>query len=240
MSRAMHSATEVDFPYCDGQPMAESEAQLVAMLYLLATLRTHFRHRPDVYVGGDMFIYCERGNAQASVVPDVFVVLGAPKRADDPRLSYKLWEEPKGPDFVLEVVSKSTRASDLREKRALYASLGVGEFWLFDPAEERHGSRLRGMRLAGDGYRELAPMPRVPGGRTLHSAVLELDVRVEPDGAIRLHDPATGEDLLTYEEEHDARSAEAAARESAEARVAELEALVRELRREGAPPGNAG
>ena len=32
---------------------------------------------------------------------DVFVVLGAPNR---PRHSYLLWKEPKGPDFVLEIL----------------------------------------------------------------------------------------------------------------------------------------
>ena len=56
-----------------------------------------------------MFIYHEQGNPEAVVAPDVFVVIGAPKRAeDDRRLSYKLWEEPKGPDFVLEVASRRT------------------------------------------------------------------------------------------------------------------------------------
>ena len=237
MSRAMHTAAAVHYPYCDGRPMAESEAQLVAMLYLLTALRRRFRDRPDVYVGGDMFLYYEQGNPEAVVAPDVFVVVGAPKREDRPRLSYKLWEEPKGPDFVLEVVSRSTRTADLRDKRALYASLGVAEYWLFDPAGEQLASRLRGMRLAGGAYRDLAPAARVPGGRTVHSAVLGLDVRVEPDGAVRLHDRAAGEDLLSYDEAHDARAAEAAARAAeaaaracAEARVAELEALVRELR----------
>ena len=84
MSRAMHTAVAVDYPYCDGRPMAESDAQLGAMLYLLPVLRTHFAHRPDVYVGGDMFLYYERGNPEAVVAPDVFVVMGAPKREANP------------------------------------------------------------------------------------------------------------------------------------------------------------
>ena len=71
-------------------------------------MRRHFRDRADVYVGGDMFVYYEEGNPGAVVAPDVFVVMGAAKRAEDPRQSYKLWEEPKGPDFVLEVVSRKS------------------------------------------------------------------------------------------------------------------------------------
>jgi Uma2 family endonuclease len=36
-----------------------------------------------------------------------------------------LWNEPKGPDFVLEVTSASTRRDDERRKREVYAALGV-------------------------------------------------------------------------------------------------------------------
>ena len=252
MSGVMRPAVAVDYPYSDGRPMAESEHQLVPMLYLLTVLRAHFRERTDVYVGGDMFVYYEEGNPAAVVAPDVFVVVGAPKRADDPRLSYKLWEEPKGPDFVLEVVSRSTWVADREEKPKLYASLGVEEYWLYDPTGERLASRLRGMRLVDGVYREIAPATTVLGAdrrasslgaRTLHSVVLGLDLWVDRDGAMRMRDPVTGEELRTYDEEHDARlaaesrarreaearDAEAAAREVAEARVAELEALVREL-----------
>ncbi|MDE0456881.1 MAG: Uma2 family endonuclease [Chromatiales bacterium] len=229
MSRATHTAATVRYPYCDGRPMAESEAQLVAMLYLLTALRLRFRDRPDVYVGGDMFIYHERGNPEAVVAPDVFVVVGAPKREDRPRLSYKLWEEPKGPDFVLEVVSRSTRTADLGRKRALYAALGVAEYWQLDPAGEQLASRLRGMRLAGGAYRDLVPAVLTPDGRTLRSAVLGLELRVERGGRLRLHDPAAGRDLPGHDEEHTARLA-------AEARVAELETLVRELRARRAQP----
>ena len=36
-----------------------------------------------------------------------------------------MWNEPKGPDFVLEVTSASTRREDERRKREVYAALGV-------------------------------------------------------------------------------------------------------------------
>ena len=260
MSRAMHSATAVEYPYSDGRPMAESYAQLRAMLYLLPELMTRYENRSDVFVGGDMFLYYEEGNPAAVVAPDVFVVLGAPKREEAPRLSYKLWEEPKGPDFVLEVLSRSTWAADLGEKRALYASLGVEEYWLYDPAGEHLASRLRGMRLAGGRYCDIVPMVPELGVRKVRSTVLGLDVGVDRTGAVRFCDPETGEVLLSHAEERAAREAaeiraaeeaearrtESAAREAAEtrarqettarkaadARVAELEAL---LRKSGGP-----
>ena len=172
MSRVMRPVAVVDYPYSDGRPMAESEAQLRAMLYLVAALYAHFRDRDDVYVGADMFIYHEQGSRKAVVAPDVFVALGVPKRAGNRRLSYKLWEEPKGPDFVLEVASRSTWAKDRERNRALYARLGVQEYWLYDPTGEHIGSRLRAMRLDSGGYRELAPEAAALEGRHLRSAVL--------------------------------------------------------------------
>ena len=76
MSRVMRPAAAVDYPYSDGRPMAESEAQRRAILSLVSALYGHFRDREDVYAGADMFIYYERGNPEAVVAPDVFVVVG--------------------------------------------------------------------------------------------------------------------------------------------------------------------
>ena len=221
MSQSVPPGVVVHYPCSDDQPMAESEFQLVPMLYALNVLRMHFRGREDVYVGGDMFVYYEEGNPGAVVAPDVFVVIGAPKRAEHPRDTYKLWEEPKGPDFVLEILSSSTWKEDLGPQRALYASLGVAEYWLFDPTREHLLSPpLRGMRLVGGSYRDLpiVQLAASASAPTLRSEVLGLDLRLDR-GALRFRDAATGEDLLSYEEA-------VAAREAAEARIAELEALL--------------
>ena len=78
----------------------------------------------------------------------------------------------------------------------------------------------------------------------LVSDVLGLELRARAGRQMRLHDPATGRDLLSHREEHaraereaaarrvaDSRAArEVAARQAAEARVAELEALIRDRR----------
>ena len=244
MSRSVPPEVVVHYPCSDDQPMAESEFQLVPMLYVLTVLRTHFRHREDVYVGGDMFVYYEEGNPGAVVAPDVFVVIGAPKRAEHPRDTYKLWEEPKGPDFVLEVLSSSTWKADLGPKRALYASLGVAEYWLFDPTREHLLSPpLRGMRLVGRRYRDLPVLQVAENAPTLRSEVLGLDLRLDR-GALRFRDVATGEDLLSHEESDALRRVaevrtrrETAAREAAEAQVAELRAQLRDLQQGRISPG---
>ena len=86
--------------------------------------------------------------------------------------------------------------------------------------------RLRGMRLVAGGYRDIPPRGPEVGRRVLRSEVLGLDARVDRGGALRLRDPVTGRDLLTYDEEHDGRRVaeirvgrEAAARQAAETRA---------------------
>ena len=54
------------------------------------------------------------------VVPDVMV------------LCYNQQDDDRIPVIIIEVLSKSTRTKDLREKMALYAALGVREYWIAD------------------------------------------------------------------------------------------------------------
>ena len=124
MTRPPTVPATVDYPCSDGRPIAESDFQLEPLVYAITALRTHFGDNAQVYVASDMFLYFREGDPRAVVAPDVFVVVGAPKRK---RMSHKLWEEPKAPDFVLEVTSRSTRTEDQGRKREVYASLGVGE-----------------------------------------------------------------------------------------------------------------
>ena len=153
---------------------------------------------------------------------------------------YKLWEESKAPDFVLEVASENTWQQDLGRKRALYAELGVREYWLFDPRDEYFDPTLQGLGLRGRAYR---PMPaRVESGaRTIRSEVLGLDLHVE-NQALRFRDPESGEYLQNLAEATTALSEattamgrtasalaeERAARRVAEACIAELETRLRE------------
>jgi len=67
------------------------------------------------------------------------------------------------PDLVVEVLSASTRAADLGEKRAEYAAIGVAEYWCVDPDA---GEVL----VAAP---PLAAWRRVRRGEVLASAVLQ-------------------------------------------------------------------
>ena len=191
------------------------------MLYAIGALRVHFDPRPDVYVTGDLLIYYEEGNTRQSVAPDVFVVLGAERHE---RMVYKLWEEPKAPDFVLEVASPRTWKEDEGPKAALYARLGVREYWQYDPTGDLLPVRLKGRRLVGGVYEAQPVVESLDGTLMLRSETLGLDLLAGRDGGLHFRDPVTGERLPSLKEE-------TAARRTAEARVAELEALLGDRRR---------
>ena len=215
----------VDYPSSDGKPMAESDAQRAAIIYAIDALETWFSERRDVYVSGDLLIYYEEGNMSARIAPDAFVAFGVEKRE---RMSYLLWEERKVPEFVLEVASKNTWREDVGRKRATYERLGVSEYWQYDPTDEYLPRKLLCSRLRGGIYEEQAIPPAADGSLRLRSEVLGLELRVQPDGPLRFHDPVTGKDLLSHKEAVARAEREAAARQTAEARVAELEAFLRE------------
>ena len=234
----VETVTPVEYPSADGKPVAESDYQLTPLTYARDGLRHYFRHRPDVYVAGNLLIYYERDNVKASVAPDVFVVKGV---SNHDRYSYLLWEEGKPPDFVLEITSRSTQQEDQGRKRTLYRRLRVAEYWQYDPTGDYLAPPLQGMALAAGRYSALPERRLADGALAVRSEALGLEVRAGAWG-LRFHNAATGRNVLTLAETDAARERaergwrrEQEARRAAEARVAELEALLRQAK--GVPRG---
>jgi Uma2 family endonuclease len=230
----LHPLATVEYPSSDGLPMAESDFQRKPLTYAVAALDIYFQHRTDVYVSGHMFIYYEEGNPEAMVAPDVFVVLGMAKRE---RSSYFLWQEPKGPDFVLEITSRRTRSQDQGPKRGTYAFLGAQEYFQYDPTGDYLRPPLQGLRLVGDHDESLPTSQAHDGALSVSSAVLGLALHVA-GGVLHFYDPMTGQNLLSHREAEQARQeseaqaqAALAALRAAEARIAALEACVRAMER---------
>ncbi len=178
--------------------------------YAVRALRVRYMERPAFFAASDLGLLFERGNPAAVMAPDLLVALGAGGQA---RSSYKLWEAPV-PDLVMELLSPKTWRRDVEAKPGLYEELGVREFWLFDPLGKLPRP-VNGWRL--DAGKVYAPVPELPDGGC-RSTVLNLDLVAHGDG-FRFRDPATGELLLDHVET-------AAALRAAQARVAELEALL--------------
>ena len=228
----------VEYPSSDGKPAAESDFQLTVLTYAREALRTHFRAREDVYVAANLLIYYREGELDVRVAPDVFVVVAAPGHE---RSSYLLWQEPKAPDWVLEITSRSTRGEDQGRKREVYRRLGVCEYWQYDPTGDYLRPRLQGLELEAGEYEAMPSGERGDGTQAMASAVLGLELRASERG-LRFHDPETGRDLPTHAESSAAqrqaeanwrqaeaeRQQERSARQQAETRIAELEALLRE------------
>ncbi len=234
----------------------EQNLQLLAIYHLLAAHFTDFHRRPDVFLDVNTIICYDPGDLNVRVSPDVYLAFGVDAQAVRPRKLYLPWEVGKPPDWVLEVASSSTGREDVGRKRAIYARIGVPEYWRFDPTEEGeyHGTRLAGERLVGGVYRPL-PLTTEPDGILKgYSPVLGVSLCWDNQWP-RLYDPATDTYLETWAEveaareaadtqvvveqaarrvaesraarERTARLAEQAAREAAEARIRQLETELR-------------
>ncbi len=214
----VESPATVEYPCSDGRIMAETRPHVEAIVAALTTLENCFRNDRWVHVGANMFVYYQEGDPSKRLTPDLFVVRGLPA---PPQKSYRIWELGRPPTFVLEVASPSTQARDGAEKQALYASMGVPEYWRFDPngrlvGARRAGARLEGGRLQGFDYESLEERP----DGSIRSEVLELDVRVDDRPGkthlLRFRDPLTDMDLLTFWESEECRLAAEEGRQAAE------------------------
>ena len=222
----------IEYPEEDGEPLAETDFQYIPLTYTVASLRARYASREDIYVAGNMLIYYRMNVPEACVAPDVYAVIGA--RGNHKRRSWFTWREGAVPAFVLEVASESTWRYDAAGKRAIYAEIGVTEYWRFDPTGECFSPALIGERLVDGAYQPIEVAYDKDGILRGHSDVLGLDLCALPNLDLRLYDPERDEWLLDYSEEQAARQAaelqaqtERDARQAAELRIRQLEALLK-------------
>ena len=186
----------VHYPESDGEPVAETPFHYAPAIYATSALSVYCADMPDMYVGGDMFIYFVKGDPRRSVAPDVFLIPNLDKR---PRSSYFMWMEGQVPIFIMEITSNSTWRDDIGRKRDLYESWGVSEYWMYDPTEETLLiPLLQGFRLVDGAYE---PIEIEFDGETYQglSSVLNLELHARQDW-FRFFNPATGEYLKNLEE----------------------------------------
>lgn len=223
MSLQVEDHATIEYPAADGKPMAETDVHRQLMTDLIFELSRHFEQDADVYVSGNLLLYYREGDPTKRVSPDVFVVRGVRKGR---RRVYKLWEEGRAPDVVIELSSRQTWREDLHDKWRLYEELGVKEYYIFDPEYDYLVEPLVGYRLEAGRY---VPI-EVTAGKVLSQALgLEL---VDNGETLRLFDPGSQRLLLTTSEENEARLHAEEARQRAEAEVAKLQEEIERLRKD--------
>ena len=227
-------------------PPEDPEDKMTSFDHLAANgnahyLAHHLGNPETTLVTGDRYLVVRpTRNLAGSRYPDLLVAFGVDPAAYKASNGYIVSEQGKPPDLVLEVASESTADVDVGEKREDYAALGIGEYWRFDETGRYHGTRLAGERLLEAEYVAIDIEELPDGGLQGYSAALDLHLRWE-QGELVFYDPATGRPIATLADERaradtaetraDAaeaeRNAEQEARTAAEARVRELEELLR-------------
>ena len=184
--------------------------------------RNVLMHRyPDAEVGDDLHIlFRERGKmVKSRLSPDVMLALKVPRRST--RADYDV-DELGPPDFVLEVLSRSTWEHDIGRKLNAYKAIGVRECLLFDVTGENlagMGLDLWGFSLTPEGREPLEERVLPNGERGVCSAVLGLVAYVvarRPPAArnetwaltMRWHDPATRQDIPDYDQSREREQTE--------------------------------
>ena len=212
-------------------PMIEPHAE--AMCYTREAFVHRFRapsgDGPQGEVGFDLpvtfHLQGERGKqVPGRLSPDVLVAFGAPH--DPARREFDA-DQLGAPDFVLEVLSKSTWKRDVDAKLKTYAAIGVRECFLFDPTGRFPVPGLQGYALTKTRVDRLPTTRLANGAEGVYSPLLGLVAYIKGDSApshlaaqaIRWHDPAMGAALPTYSE-----SQAEVGRAEAEAGEAKIEA----------------
>ncbi len=218
------------YPESDGKPMADTDLHYKWIVWLRQVLEGHFAQNPEVYISGNIMMYDIEGPLRTATSPDILVSFGIGQKL---RRTYKVWEEGKAPDFVMEFTSRRTHRNDLDGKVAHYASMGITEYFLYDVDRRYLPTPLMGFRLVDGVYNEVSP--DIDDG--LRSEVLNLDFHLEdtglaiydPDAMKWLQTPAEAAKALA-EQEKTRADHESEARQKAEAETAQLREEIARLK----------
>lgn len=219
----------LDALYPAGEPLPESSPHEIMRGEAASMLRQFFCDRGDVWVASNRNLYFVEGSRSAVVEPDVMVVSGVPAAGLDTVASYRTWQHGGSIRFVLEVASKETQRLDRGHKRAVYASIGVAEYWRIDPTGgELCSAVIQPERLVDGSWTPIDVTVTPEGSWSGHSESLGLDI-VWQDGEILFHPAGSDRPLDNLARAaatvRDAEAAQRAAEQQSAAYEAEIERL---------------
>jgi Uma2 family endonuclease len=122
---------------CEDDTHKETEQHRLQMELLINSLKPWLAKHEGGYVNGNMFIYFSPKQVRSQYFkgPDVFVVRNV---SSEWRKSWVVWDECKGPDIVIELLSESTADIDKGDKKTIYQDkLKVPEYYWFDPLNSK-------------------------------------------------------------------------------------------------------
>ena len=216
-------------------------------------VKIHLGHPDTTIVSGEHYICAAPGGRIR--YPDLLVAFDADPDLYKANNGYVVSLQGKPPDLVLEIASRHTWQTDLEIKPAFYAGLGVREYWRFDETGEFHKTRLAGDRLVNGQYEPITIYELPNGELRGYSEVIGLYFCWR-EGQLDWYDPDAEDYIPSQETERrraeaerrlreqerqraeaerrradaaDARAvAERVARDTAEARIRELEAQLQQ------------
>jgi Uma2 family endonuclease len=227
----------VFYPATDGAPLPDGAEQYHEFLHVNTLLQIHYADQPRTIVSGNTFIYYDQGRPGRNIAPDCYVAFDVNRDEIISQEHYRIWVVGKPPDFALEIASKHTAHNDLVPKRELYAAIGIGEYWRYDPTEDSryYGERLVGERLVDGKYQAIELRREDNGDVWSRSEALGVDFYYrEEDGVgdFLVRDSGTGEWLNDLAGERAAREVAEARAQAADARAEAAEAELDRLRRQ--------
>lgn len=145
-----------ELPEEDGVPL-ETDWHRLEMNLLIECVTCHFQPRDDYYVGGNMFIIYNEGQARKDFRgPDFFFARDVP--LNPPRRQWAVWKENyRFPNVIVELTSPSTERIDRTVKKDIYEKVfRTNDYFIVDPDDHS----IRGWHLVGDSYVEIAANER--------------------------------------------------------------------------------
>ena len=218
----------LDYNPDEPEPMPEAmEHEFVAneILGIMHSRFTDFKTRPDVFLSSNTILCYDSTNLNVRRQPDIYLAFGVDQAAIRRRKLYLPWEAGKPPDLALEVGSESTGSEDTIVKHRVYATVGISEYWRFDPSGgEHHGKPMSGWVLRAGRYQPIELDTEPDGILKGYSELMELYLCWD-EGWPRFYDPTTGTYLENWRQERASYEAERAVL------LAENERLLRLARR---------
>jgi Uma2 family endonuclease len=219
---------ELHYPSDDGELMSDDTQHFDWILFIFSAIREAFQDREDVFTACNLLWYPVEGRPDIRRAPDSMVVFGRPK---GPRSSWLQWEEDGlGPQFVVEVASKSNSEEEFRDKLAFYDRYGVQEYLVYDFTKERLSIWTRDQN---------GTLNLVPQGKPWTSELLGITFWLAEEGTLGICLPdgrlaRSFEDvLLDWQRERERADAE---RERADAERQRADRLASKLRELGLDP----